>query len=158
MKRAKIESEVVKTEDGTTDEMVPPSQETLQNFEATVHDRCSDKLSIATFKWVQRSHMIHKGTPVIIIDDMSPFKGRRGCVEEVRPQMKFLVRLWANPDDADDETTVEVELHRSKVKRAGITLCSTIVDTSSEAMQTVNASIDFMREARKEIARLAAGN
>ena len=76
MKRVKIESDPVKAEEGAPARGGPPVDEEIRNFKATVHDRCSDRLSMATFKWVQRSHMLHKGTPVIIIDDMSPFKGR----------------------------------------------------------------------------------
>ena len=158
MKRTKIKSKTVKTEDGATEVMVPPRNETMENFEATIHDRCSNQLSIATFKWVQRSHMLHKGTPVIITDERSPFKGRRGCVEEVNQGMMFNVRIWAHPDDEDDDKSVLVQIHQTRIKRAGITLASAVHEGSSKAMETVVASIEFMAEARKEIARLAAGN
>ena len=78
MKRVKIESEVVKSEDVKTEERVEVGPENMQEFEAAVHDRCSNNLSMVTYKWVQRSHLLHVGTPVIIVDERSMYRGSVG--------------------------------------------------------------------------------
>ena len=59
MKRAKIEDEIVKAEDATAEETVEVGRETMLKFNAASHDRCSNRLAITEYKWVQRSHLIH---------------------------------------------------------------------------------------------------
>ena len=129
MKRVKIESEAVKSEDAETEEGVEVGPENMQEFEAAVHDRCSNNLSMVTYKWVQRSHLLHVGTPVIIVDERSMYRGRRGAVEKVvSPGLMFDIRVW------DDDTSTKVRLHRTKVKRAGITMSSSTVPPDAGAM------------------------
>ena len=68
--------------------------ETMDEFAGAVHDRCSTKLAMATFKWVARSHMVHAGTPVIICDRDSVYKGSRGTVVQTLPvSAKYIVRV-----------------------------------------------------------------
>ena len=71
MKRAKIEDDILKAEDTTdetaTEEIVTRSPETMAEFTAASHDRCSDSVAITAYNWVQRSHLLHVGSPIIVV-------------------------------------------------------------------------------------------
>ena len=68
MKRSKTEDGRVKAEDATEEADIGLRLETMEEFWAASHDRCSDRLAITAFKWVQHSHLVYKGTSVIIVD------------------------------------------------------------------------------------------
>ena len=151
MKRAKIKE--------AGDEERPTTRsETMEEFGEAAHDRCSSKLTIAAFKWVQRSHMIHVGTPVIICDDESLHDGGRGCVLQTLPvSMRYIVRV-VTLADAGEAQYVDVTMKRSQFKRAGLILMSDLVEPDHEAIETVEASLSFVREERQELDRLQAGH
>ena len=131
--------------------------ETMDEFAGAVHNRCSTKLAMATFKWVARSHMVHAGTPVIICDRDSVYKGSRGTVVQTLPvSAKYIVRV-DQLADAGERNYIDVKMNRSQFKRAGLCLSET-VNPDEEAMETVNASLEFVNEARQELERLRAGH
>ena len=96
--------------------------------------------------------MIHHGTPVIVVNP-GVYMGRRGVVVHTHPNLMFSVRMWARAEEPTERSALSL-FHRSQIRRAGMTMNSTIVPPDADAMETVNASLEFVAEARGEIARV----
>ena len=99
MNRVKIEDDNVKAEDSSagetrTEVAAPRMPETMAEFTTASHDRCSDSLAITAYKWVQRSHMLHVGSPIIVVQP-GDYEGRRGAIVGTHPGLMFSCRLWA---------------------------------------------------------------
>ena len=160
MKRAKIEDDHLKAEEATeeteTQETVTRMPETLAEFTAASHDRCSDSLTITAYNWVQRSHLLHVGSPIIVVQP-GEYKGRRGAIVGAHPGQMYSCRLWALPDGPAERLALHI-LHRRNIKRAGLSTNSVLVPPNAGGIETLRAGNAFVAEASREIARLSHGN
>ena len=160
MKRAKIEEDILKAEDTTdetaTEEIVTRSPETMAEFNAASHDRCSDSVAITAYNWVQKSHLLHVGSPIIVVQP-GEYEGRRGAIVGTHPGLMYSCRLWALPNGPAERSAMHI-LHRSKIKRAGLSTNSVLVPPNAGGMETLRAGNAFVTEANREIARLTNGN
>ena len=160
MKRAKIEDDHLKAEEATeeteAEETVTRTPETLTEFTAASHDRCSDNLVITAYNWVQRSHLLHVGSPIIVVQP-GEYEGRRGAIVRTHPGLMYSCRLWALPDGPAERLALHI-LHRNNIKRAGLSTNSVLVPPNAGGIETLRAGNAFVTEASREIARLNHGN
>ena len=129
----------------------------MEESAEAAHDRCSTKLAMATFKWMESRIWSKLESPVIICDLGSMHKGSRGTVLQTLPvSSRYIVRVDILAD-AGERDYIDVEMNRSQFKRAGLCMSETVTP-DQEAMETVDASLTFVHEARQELDRLRAGH